>query len=127
MYYDPYYINDPWYVDEYYDPRQQPQFQILPEFGPPMQPPAMTLPEFGRPPRPRPPFIPSTPPWQDHTQGLWRCLNRVTLIHLVNGRSIYFYPTNITNTRVIGFRWRGNNWVRDSIERRNILYFDCQF
>lgn len=124
MYYDPYVINDMWYEEDYWNPRQQaPQIEFLPEFAPP----AVTLPEFGRPPRPRPPFFPPIPPWPNLSQGIWQCLNQITFIRLVNGRSFYFYPTNITQTRVIGFRWRGNNWIRDSINRRDIISFNCQF
>lgn len=123
MDYEPYLYDDLWYPSEYYDPRQ---FGPQPEFFPPID----ETPPFGiRPPRPRPPFFPPiqpTPPWLDGSQGIRRCLNRMTMIWLNNGRSIWFFPINITPQAVIGFRFSRNGWIRDAIARQNIIRFECQ-
>jgi hypothetical protein len=137
MYFDPYLYDDMWYTDEDWDPRQQgPQIELFPPIGemPPFQPPIGT-PQFGprpprpRPQRPRPPFFPPTQPGfpgPDGSQGIRRCLNRNTMIWLTNGRNFWFFPTNINQQSVIGFRWTRNGWERSSISRRQIQWFDCQ-
>lgn len=88
----------------------------------------------GRPPRPRPsrpqpPFFPPAPPViprPDGSQGIRRCLNRVTLIWLRSGQRFWFYIDEVNPDRIRGFRWTRTGWVRDRIWRRNILRFDCQ-
>ncbi len=128
MYYDPYSYDELYY--DYSFPRQEgPQLQFFPPFDtpPPFQPPIESPQFISRPPRPRPPFFPPTfPGFPDGSQGIRRCLNRNTMIWLINGRNFWFFPTNITQQTVFGFRWTRNGWVRDSIERRNILRFECQ-
>ena len=102
--------------------------QFFPPIGntPPFQPPFVP-PQFGpRPPRPRPPFFPPGMPGLPGSQGIRRCLNRNTMIMLNNGRSFWFFPTNITPEFIMGFRMTRNGWIRDTINRRNILWFDCQ-
>ena len=104
---------------------------------PPFQPP-MGMSHMGPGPRPRPrprprppffqPFPPSAPggPFVDGSQGIRRCLNRVTMIWLHSGVNFWFYIDNVTPEWIGGFRWTRTGWVRDRINRRNIRFFDCQ-
>lgn len=105
----------------YYDD----DFQQSPQFFPPMgqQPPIQPLPEFI--PRPRPPFFPQQP-WPDGSQGIRRCLNRNTMIYLHDGRSFWFFPTNVTPNQVMGFRFTRRGWVWDTVMRQNIRFFECR-
>jgi hypothetical protein len=137
MFYDDPYVADDMLFSDYWNPEQErvnlefyPPLDATPPFQPPIGTPQFTpRPPRPRPPRPRPPFFPPTTPgfpWQDGSQGIRRCLNRNTMIWLNNGRSFWFYPTNVTPQAVIGFRWTRTGWVRNSIERRDIRRFECQ-
>ncbi|MFP3919725.1 hypothetical protein U5N28_18130 [Lysinibacillus telephonicus] len=58
--------------------------------------------------------------------GIRRCMFRNTFIWLRNGNSFWFFPMFIFRNQIIGFRWRGTRgWVYDSINRNNILFFQC--
>ncbi|WP_370452563.1 hypothetical protein [Lysinibacillus sp. SGAir0095] len=55
-----------------------------------------------------------------------RCFFRNTFVWMRNGNSFWFFPMLAFGNRIIGFRWRGTRgWVYDSINRNNILFFQC--
>lgn len=56
---------------------------------------------------------------------LRRCLRRFTYIWLFNGEDFWFFPINVDDVFVIGFRWRRNRWVFDRIFIRRIIFFRC--
>ncbi len=53
------------------------------------------------------------------------CLRRFTFVWLFNGESFWFYPVDVDNVFVRGFRWRRNRWVFDRIFIRRIIFFRC--
>ncbi len=58
--------------------------------------------------------------------GIRRCMFRNTFVWMTNGNSFWFFPMIIFGNQIIGFRWRGTRgWVYDSINRRNVLFFQC--
>ncbi|WP_199677437.1 hypothetical protein [Lysinibacillus yapensis] len=58
--------------------------------------------------------------------GIRRCFFRNTFIWLKNGNAFWFFPMVAFRNQIIGFRWRGTRgWVYDSINRNNILFFQC--
>jgi hypothetical protein len=58
--------------------------------------------------------------------GIRRCMFRNTFVWMKNGNSFWFFPMLIMGNSIVGFRWRGNRgWVYDSINRNNILFFQC--
>ena len=58
--------------------------------------------------------------------GIRRCFFRNTFIWMTNGNAFWFFPMLVQRNQIIGFRWRGQRgWVYDSINRNNILFFQC--
>lgn len=58
--------------------------------------------------------------------GIRRCFFRNTFVWMRNGNSFWFFPMLAFGNQIIGFRWRGTRgWVYDSINRNNILFFQC--
>lgn len=56
---------------------------------------------------------------------LRRCVRRFTFIWLFTGDSFWFFPTEVGDTFVRGFRWRRNRWVFERIFIRRIFFFRC--
>ena len=56
---------------------------------------------------------------------LRRCIRRFTYIWLFSGEGFWFYPIDIDNVFVRGFRWRRNRWVFERIFIRRIIFFRC--
>ena len=58
--------------------------------------------------------------------GIRRCFFRNTFIWMTNGNAFWFFPMLVQRNQIIGFQWRGQRgWVYDSINRNNILFFQC--
>ncbi|MDN4494623.1 hypothetical protein [Ureibacillus aquaedulcis] len=58
--------------------------------------------------------------------GIRRCFFRNTFVWMRNGNAFWFFPMVAFGNQIIGFRWRGTRgWVYDSINRNNILFFQC--
>jgi len=58
--------------------------------------------------------------------GIRRCFFRNTFVWMTNGISFWFFPMLVFGNQIVGFRWRGTRgWVFDSINRQNILFFQC--
>ncbi len=53
------------------------------------------------------------------------CIGRFTYIWLFNGDGFWFFPVNVDDIFVTGFRWRRNRWVFDRIFIRRISFFRC--
>lgn len=53
------------------------------------------------------------------------CIRRFTFVWLFSGESFWFYPVDVDNVFVRGFRWRRNRWVFDRIFIRRIIFFRC--
>jgi len=58
--------------------------------------------------------------------GIRRCMFRNTFVWMRNGNAFWFFPIFVAGNQIVGFRWRGNRgWVYDSINRNNVLFFQC--
>ncbi len=58
-------------------------------------------------------------------RGLRGCIRRFTFIWLFTGESFWFYPIDVDDVFVRGFRWRRNRWVFERIFIRRIIFFRC--
>ncbi len=58
-------------------------------------------------------------------RGLRGCVGRFTYIWLFNGDEFWFFPIDVNDMFVTGFRWRRNRWVFDRIFIRRIIFFRC--
>lgn len=72
-----------------------------------------------------PAFSPPMPAWQQGHQGIRRCMYRNTYVWLNNGNSFWFYPTFFAARTMIGYRWRRNRWVYDSLNLDRVSSFQC--
>lgn len=58
--------------------------------------------------------------------GIRRCMFHNTFMWMRNGNSFWFFPVFVSGNQIVGFRWRGTRgWVFDSINRNNVLFFQC--
>lgn len=89
--------------------------------------------QFQAPTAPPPSFTPQMSTFQQQefsrrggVRGIRRCFFRNTFIWMKNGNAFWFFPMMAFGNQIIGFRWRGTRgWVYDSINRNNILFFQC--
>jgi hypothetical protein len=72
-----------------------------------------------------PSFSPPIPAWQTGPQGIRRCMNRNTYVWLTNGRSFWFFPTFVSRSSLVGFRFSMLGWTRSFIDLRRIRSFQC--
>jgi hypothetical protein len=57
--------------------------------------------------------------------GIRHCLFRFTYVWLMNGKSFWFYPTNVGPSSVSGYRWSGHHWDSYGTDLRRIRSFSC--
>lgn len=91
-----------------------------PPMGPPTSGGAQQMP-MGPPPN----FTPAMARWQNGSQGIRNCMYQNTFIWLRNGNSFWFFPTFVSKNIIIGFRWRQFGWTYSTINRNNILSYQC--
>ena len=54
-------------------------------------------------------------------------LFRFTYVWMTNGHEFWMFPTNVSNTTVMGFRWNWRfGWSFTGISLRNIAAFTCR-
>ncbi|HJV46184.1 MAG TPA: hypothetical protein VJ824_10730 [Bacillota bacterium] len=74
----------------------------------------------------RPPdFTPPFPTWQVGPEGMRRCLYRNTFVWMRSGSEFWFFPTFVSRSVIVGFRWRGFGWIYHVINPRDVLTFQC--
>ena len=90
--------------------------------GPPMAPPGGP---GTSPMAPPPSFTPMMSNSQFGSQGIRQCMYRNTFIWLRNGENFWFFPTFVARNVVLGFRWGRFGWRFNTVNRDNILTFQC--
>ena len=71
-----------------------------------------------------PQFIPVMPAF--HGGSMRVCLYRNTYVWMNSGSQFWFFPTFVSRSTIVGFRWRSRfGWTHHVINPRNVLTFQC--
>ena len=98
----------------YYD-RQQPEGYFGPPTGGPSPTPMVAPPAFS----------PPIPAWQQGPSGMRNCLFRNTYIWLRNGNSLWFFPTFVSRSIIVGYRWSAFGWIYHVINPNSVRSYQC--
>ena len=74
---------------------------------------------------PPPSFTPMMSSSQPGSTGIRQCMYRNTFIWLRNGDGFWFFPTFVSRNVIWGFRWGRFGWMFNTVNRDNILTFQC--